>query len=67
MSNRKVTVYPAVREMELPGRDVRVGRMVIVIPKGATKKDRFAAEPLRDWVADDTNRQRANTQGDATS
>jgi len=46
-------VYPTPREMTLTGRDVRVDRAVIVIPKGATRRERFPAELFRRWVADE--------------
>ena len=46
-------VYPTPREMDLTGRDVRMDRAAIVIPRGATRKERFPAELFRRWVADE--------------
>ena len=47
------SVYPTPREMTAGSGDVRVDRMVIVVARDATRSERFAAELLRRWVADD--------------
>ena len=46
-------VYPMPREIRLTKRDVRVDRMTIVVPKGASRAERFAATLLQEWIADD--------------
>jgi len=51
--NAAARVYPTPREMHATKRRVRVDRMVIVVSKQATQKERFASELLAQWIADD--------------
>lgn len=55
MSMERVSgpVYPVPQEVKLSGRTLRADRMAVVVPSGASRRERFAAELFCRWVADE--------------